>query len=83
MCFRLQKLKAEADRRKKEDDMRKRLTENMAEESKFAKLNLAKIQNQYALFLVLSRVPLPGHNGVQSIALRLFSVQEDWLVMRA
>mmetsp|Transcript_9321 Transcript_9321/g.22055 ORF Transcript_9321/g.22055 Transcript_9321/m.22055 type:complete len:504 (+) Transcript_9321:62-1573(+) len=51
-----EKLKAEADRRKKEDDMRKRLTENMAEESKFAKLNLAKIQNQWRKLMRLAKV---------------------------
>jgi len=41
-----EKLKAEEDRRRKEEGMRRKLMEDMAQESRFSKLNLAKIQNQ-------------------------------------
>ncbi len=52
----LQKLKAEEDRRRKEEAMRKKLTEDLMEEAKFAKLNLAKIQNQWRKLMRLAKV---------------------------
>jgi hypothetical protein len=51
-----QKLKAEEDRRRKEEGMRKKLTEDLVEEAKFAKLNLAKIQNQWRKLMRLAKV---------------------------
>ena len=47
---------AEEDRRRKEEGMRKKLTEDLMEEAKFAKLNLAKIQNQWRKLMRLAKV---------------------------
>eukprot|EP00960_Hanusia_phi_P059657 764244-Hanusia_phi.AAC.2 len=51
-----EKLKAEEDRRRKEEGMRRKLMEDMAQESRFSKLNLAKIQNQWRKLMRLSKV---------------------------
>ena len=51
-----EKLKAEEDRRRKEEAMRTYLTNGLAEEEKFAKLNLAKIQNQWRKLMRLAKV---------------------------
>jgi len=41
-----ERLKDVEDRKKKDETMRTLLTENMAQEAQFAKLNIAKIQNR-------------------------------------
>lgn len=51
-----EKLKAEEDRRRKEETMRKKLSDDLAEEARFAKLNLAKIQNQWRKLMRLAKV---------------------------
>jgi hypothetical protein len=51
-----EKLKAEEDKRRKEEAMRKKLAEDLAEEARFAKLNLAKIQNQWRKLMRLAKV---------------------------
>jgi hypothetical protein len=44
------------DRQRKEEAMRKKLTDDMLEESKFSKLNLSKIQNQWRKLMRLAKV---------------------------
>ena len=51
-----EKLKGEEDRRRKEEAMRQYLTNGLQEEEKFAKLNLAKIQNQWRKLMRLAKV---------------------------
>jgi dynein regulatory complex subunit 2 len=51
-----ERLKAEEDRRRKEEAMRTKLGEDMEQEAKFAKLNLAKIQNQWRKLMRLAKV---------------------------
>ena len=51
-----ERLKGEEDRRRKEEAMRVKLTEEMIEESKFSKLNLSKIQNQWRKLMRLAKV---------------------------
>ena len=56
-CFLFfQKLKAEEERRIKEEKMRKKMTDDMLEESKYSKLNLSKIQNQWRKLMRLAKV---------------------------
>mmetsp|Transcript_65806 Transcript_65806/g.106682 ORF Transcript_65806/g.106682 Transcript_65806/m.106682 type:complete len:502 (+) Transcript_65806:132-1637(+) len=51
-----ERLKDEEDRKKKEETMRTLLTENMVQEAQFAKLNIAKIQNQWRKLMRLAKV---------------------------
>lgn len=51
-----ERMKAEEDRRRKEETMRKKLSDDMQEEARFAKLNLAKIQNQWRKLMRLAKV---------------------------
>lgn len=51
-----ERIKAEEDRRKKEEAMRAKLVEDMAQEAQFAKLNSAKIQNQWRKLMRLAKV---------------------------
>ena len=51
-----ERLKAEEDRKKKEEAMRTKLMEDMLQEAQFAKLNAAKIQNQWRKLMRLAKV---------------------------